>query len=288
MTLIEFNKLSKKKIKEYLMRCCGSTKWVAAMAGKHPYGSLRVLVNNATDIWYNECKTEDWAEALKCHPKIGDILILTKKMTMASRLSSKEQSEITKSSEEVLKLLKFANDEYEEQNGFIFILSATGKSSSEVLRQLVERLFNSREEEMDIAMGEQHKITLLRLKTIIDDEAWTDIPSSQITTHALDTATGKPAGGIQVRLKDLWKGSWQTIAQGETNANGRLEDLLPSGRKLEEGSYQLAFETGDYYKNNKLEGFYPQVEIQFTISDNLHYHIPLLLSPFGYSTYRGS
>ena len=83
-------------------------------------------------------------------------------------------------------------------------------------------------------------------------------------------------------------GQWQTMAQGVTNADGRIADLLPAERILPPGNYKLVFETGNYFASNNVKGFYPEVEIQFTIIDGSHYHVPLLINPFGYSTYRGS
>jgi hydroxyisourate hydrolase len=83
-------------------------------------------------------------------------------------------------------------------------------------------------------------------------------------------------------------GIWQTIAQGVTNIDGRIADLLPSQTLLASGNYKLVFDTGSYFASQKIKGFYPEVEIQFIVFDDTHYHVPLLINPFGYSTYRGS
>lgn len=110
-----------------------------------------------------------------------------------------------------------------------------------------------------------------------------------ITTHVLDTARGVPAEGVGVRLeKALPEGRWSRIAEGRTKADGRVSDLLPQGAKLERGVYRLAFETAEYFRSLKVKGFYPAVEVTFEVTDERHHHIPLLLSPYGYSTYRGS
>jgi len=287
MKLSEFNSLPPEKAEELLMDCCGSEKWAALMVKKLPFSSVRLLWDNATRIWYEECSSADWNEALRRHPKIGDILLLTKKLAEAAKQAGKE-SEMNESSEEMLRLLKFANEEYEKQNGFIFVYSASGKSSGEILRQLTGRLFNSRDEEMDIAMGEQHKITLIRLMRSLESDQWNSIPGSHISISATNVVDGKPARGITVRLKDCWKGSWQTIAQGETNAGGMINDLLPPGKIPEDGNYQLVFETGDYFKDNRMEGLYPQVDIIFTLSGNAKCHIPLNIGPDGFSTQRAS
>ena len=113
---------------------------------------------------------------------------------------------------------------------------------------------------------------------------------SAITTHVLDTSRGRPANGVRVRLElETADGSWKQIGRGTTDADGRAKDLLPEGFALHGGVYRLIFETEAYFVAQNTEGFYGEVIILFTIRDpDQHYHVPLLLSPFGYSTYRGS
>lgn len=113
---------------------------------------------------------------------------------------------------------------------------------------------------------------------------------SAITTHVLDTARGRPAEGVPVVLEvQTGEGGWQTLGRGKTDADGRLRDLLAQGEKLGLGVYRLTFETATYFAAHGLAGFYPEVCVTFYVADSSqHYHVPLLLSPFGYSTYRGS
>lgn len=112
---------------------------------------------------------------------------------------------------------------------------------------------------------------------------------SQITTHILDTARGCPAAGVAVSLNLQVADAWQLLATGTTNTNGRVADLLPEDKPLPAGTYKMRFDTGAYFSANSQPVFYPWVEVIFAINgDGAHYHIPLLLSPYGYSTYRGS
>jgi len=111
---------------------------------------------------------------------------------------------------------------------------------------------------------------------------------SSITSHVLDTSSGKPASDINICLYFLKDNSWESIAEGKTNNDGRITDLLKTDIKPEKGIYKMKFATGIYFKNQGLRNFYPYVEIIFEIDSDEHFHIPLLLSPFGYSTYRGS
>ncbi|HEV2130751.1 MAG TPA: hydroxyisourate hydrolase [Longimicrobiaceae bacterium] len=112
---------------------------------------------------------------------------------------------------------------------------------------------------------------------------------SAITTHVLDTARGRPASGVPVLLELHADGAWRDLARGSTDADGRLRDLLPAGQALVAGSYRLTFDTAAYFRAQGVEGFYAEVTIAFEVRDPAqHYHVPLLLSPYGYSTYRGS
>ena len=111
---------------------------------------------------------------------------------------------------------------------------------------------------------------------------------SPITTHILDTAQGRPAGGVAVVLEQLSDAGWIVVGGGTTDGDGRLRTLLEPG-KLVAGTYRLIFETGAYFTQHGTVGFYPQAIVVFAVRDpSQHYHVPLLLSPFGYSTYRGS
>ncbi len=109
---------------------------------------------------------------------------------------------------------------------------------------------------------------------------------SHVTTHVLDAVAGTPASGIAVTLSRRGAEGWEAVAQGLTDADGRVKDLGPE--RLEPGVYQVRFDTGVYFARRSVPTFYPEVEIAFEVTGDDHYHVPLLLSPFAYSTYRGS
>jgi 5-hydroxyisourate hydrolase len=113
---------------------------------------------------------------------------------------------------------------------------------------------------------------------------------STITTHVLDTALGKPASGVSVVLQRVDQGGQpMQIGAGVTDSDGRVKNLLMPSKKLETGDYRLRFATSAYFARDGRESFYPVVVIEFSIAEaDAHYHVPLLLSPYGYSTYRGS
>jgi 5-hydroxyisourate hydrolase len=115
-------------------------------------------------------------------------------------------------------------------------------------------------------------------------------PSRFVTTHVLDTATGNPAGGMEFELarRTSTADGWDVIATGITDTDGR-SPALPADGGLTAGVYCLKFATGAYFARQGKATFYPMVTVEFGIADSVaHYHVPLLISPFGYSTYRGS
>ncbi len=113
---------------------------------------------------------------------------------------------------------------------------------------------------------------------------------NSITTHVLDTARGKPAAGVPVLLERCaGADTWTFVGHGKTDDDGRLRTLVPAETPLSEGIYRIAFDTDAYFRAIGVEGFFPEVVIAFRVIDaSQHHHVPLLLSPFGYSTYRGS
>ena len=113
---------------------------------------------------------------------------------------------------------------------------------------------------------------------------------SPITTHVLDTSRGKPAEGITTVLEFRKEpGVWKELSRSKTNSDGRIANFLPENFALEAGAYRLTFFTDAYFRGLGVESFYPLVTVTFEIKDTAgHYHVPLLLSPHGYSTYRGS
>ncbi|MBX3227576.1 MAG: hydroxyisourate hydrolase [Labilithrix sp.] len=109
-----------------------------------------------------------------------------------------------------------------------------------------------------------------------------------VSTHVLDIHRGRPAEGVPVSLEKKSGDAFLPLKSGLTDADGRVKDLVPEGQ-LEAGTYRITFDTGAYFAAQSVEGFYPEASIVFVVRDaNAHYHVPLLLSAHGYSTYRGS
>jgi|SRR5687768_9121182 len=113
---------------------------------------------------------------------------------------------------------------------------------------------------------------------------------SAITTHVLDVSIGRPAAGVLVKLERRTPdGRWEQIGNQKTDSDGRARDLFSEGGALTALVHRLTFDVGPYFKERRVDAFYEEVSIAFIVGDvSQHYHVPLLLSPFGYSTYRGS
>ncbi len=111
---------------------------------------------------------------------------------------------------------------------------------------------------------------------------------SSISTHVLDLVRGAPAVDVPVTLDRLEGGDWKLLAHGRTDADGRIKDLVPRGSDVS-GIFRITFDTGAHYAAQGTKGFYPTVPIIFEVPEpGQHYHVPLLIGPYGYSTYRGS
>ncbi|WP_226391128.1 hydroxyisourate hydrolase [Penaeicola halotolerans] len=121
-------------------------------------------------------------------------------------------------------------------------------------------------------------------------KAFAQVSTHQLSSHILDISLGKPASGVKISLsKQNQNGSWQVLEEKVTDQDGRIKDFLKMDKGKEHlGIYKLTYYTKPYFEKQDLSSFYPFIEVVFELKDNEHYHVPITLSPFGYSTYRGS
>lgn len=167
MTIAEFDHLSIEEKRKLLFQCCGSAAWVDRMLAAMPVEDLVDLDEIAEDSWY-QCEEADWKEAFKQHPKIGDVKTLREKFPSTADMAGEEQAGVAGASEQTLLALAEENKKYEKKFGYIFIVSATGRSANEILGILAERLQNDPGEEIQVAMEEQNRITRIRLEKIFE------------------------------------------------------------------------------------------------------------------------
>lgn len=152
MTFHEFDTLPVETLKQELYRCCGSTTWVSNMVKEFPAEDLIDLFETAEEQW-NACSEEDWKEAFRQHAKVGD--------------PASGQEAVPQASPGLLTELAAANEAYEKKFGYVFVISAMGKTGEQILAILKERLANTPGEEIQVAKDEQHQITLTRLEKLI-------------------------------------------------------------------------------------------------------------------------
>lgn len=286
---MNLNALAPAEAEAALLACCGSRAWARWMESRRPYRDLADLLETADRVWWSLAPA-DWREAFAAHPRIGE----TKKdgEDQARRWSAEEQSGAAGARAPVLAELAEANRIYEERFGHLFIVCATGKSAEEMLALLRARLDHDEETELRAAAEEQRKITRIRLEKMAAAttlETRTGTTMHEITTHILDTSRGAPATGVHVTLEVRAGAGWRGIGRASTDDDGRVDRLLPEGHALVPGTYRINFAIGAYFRNQGIEAFYPEAVVTFEVRDAAqHYHVPLLLSPYGYSTYRGS
>lgn len=310
---------------EQAISCCASIRFAQQLASEGPYADMDALLVAARSIWWTQTGVPGWLEALAAHPKIGDKNGVEGKPEAFASFSRNEQAAASQNlSNDVSAELIGWNQRYLDKFGFIFIIFAKGKSGSQILAALKQRYNRLPHEELQTAAQEQMKITELRLCGLFGVIDYADTVSarmqrraeqvlthlapspggplrSPITTHVLDTATGLPAHGLPLALlkQDEISKSWETVGEGITNHDGRVGTLMPPGNYIAPGRYRMSFDTAGYLSACKLAHpafysdvpFYPEVVVEFMITPDKateHYHIPLLFSPYGFSTYRGS
>ncbi|KAL6754516.1 hypothetical protein V8C86DRAFT_2699960 [Haematococcus lacustris] len=307
------------------LSCCASPAFAERLAASGPHPNFAALVAAARSIWWNEIGIPEWLAAFAAHPKIGDNRAASAKPAAFGAWSRTEQAAAASSStEDVAAELATWNQKYLDKFGFIFIIFAKGRLAPEILAALKARYQRQPYEELRTAAQEQMKITELRLGNLFGKSAEQELLAtmqrraekilsqmvpqassgplrSPITTHVLDAALGVPAKGLAVALMKREDSSqqWETVAEGITNDDGRVGALMAPSNYMPPGRYRMLFHTGSYLMACKAAHpsfysnvpFYPEVSVDFEIDPEKttdHYHVPLLLSPYGYSTYKGS
>ncbi|CAM0873480.1 unnamed protein product [Alopecurus aequalis] len=298
---------------EEVLRVNGSHRFAAALAAASPFASLADSLLAARRIWLNEVDVNGWLEAFAAHPAIGTT------SPSVSKWSKEEQSAaISTATDSTAQDLAEWNAKYRKKFGFVFMICASGRTAPEVLAELKRRYTNRPIVELEGAAQEELKITELRLAKLFSSETAAPTTSAEghisqpnkaagrsnrtrppITTHVLDTALGSPASGIEVHL-EMWKDAssppsfgnkdfngWTTLGSSITNNDGRSGQLMDIVDNVAPGFYRISFNTSKYAPS----GFFPYVSIIFEIKKSQtteHFHVPLLHSPFSFTTYRGS
>lgn len=227
-------------------------------------------------------------KSINAHPRIGA-------QVEQGSLSEEEQSAAhgLGQDSEPMDRIRELNDSYEQRFGYTFLIRATGLSAAEILKELERRLGNDPSTEWKEAFRNLSAINELRMRKTLEH---LEIKGASLSTHILDTSSGLPAPSVrlQLHLSDE-SGLNETVEEGQTDGDGRFAFK----KRLQPGTYTLRFDTDGYFSVQGTRGLYPWVDVSFRVSDAVledgelrikpsYLHIPLLLAPFGYSTYRGS
>jgi 2-oxo-4-hydroxy-4-carboxy-5-ureidoimidazoline decarboxylase len=226
---------------------------------------------------------------LRGHPELGGKVARAGAMTDDSKAEQGGLG-LDKLSEEEFARFERLNATYREKFGFPFIICVRRHTRDSILRNFERRTRNNAEAELAAALAEIGYITRLRLNAKVEGpgKPKTD---GRISTHVLDTVSGKPAASVGVKLYEVGQSATGLIAETATNADGRTDAPLVSGGPLRIGTYRLDFHVGEHFAASGAADppFLDIVPIRFSVAEpEGHYHVPLLVTPWSYSTYRGS
>jgi 2-oxo-4-hydroxy-4-carboxy-5-ureidoimidazoline decarboxylase len=266
--------------------------WVAQAAfAHHPFATLPAL-HEAMMRAVRAAAPDQRLELIKGHPDLAG------KAARAGTMTHDSKAEQTSAGLDRFSEAQFAqchqmNDSYRQKFKMPFIICVRRHGKDSILRQFERRLQNPAATELDTALTEIFRIAALRLDQRI--AAAERLPvHGRLSTHVLDTQRGQPAPGVAIELLELSKDDGQRlIASAATNRDGRTGEPLIGGRPLPIGRYELRFHVGDYFARLETRQSDPPfldiVPVQFAIAEpEAHYHVPLLVTPWSYSTYRGS
>jgi 2-oxo-4-hydroxy-4-carboxy-5-ureidoimidazoline decarboxylase len=263
LTVAGFNQLDRDAAVELLVSCCASTGWATSVADARPFDELDALLAEAERLWKLRPDAER-LEAIQAHPPIGAL-------SAATARERHEQEGAAHADPSTLEALAALNAGYRERFGFVFLTDASGREATDMLAELRTRLANTAEQERANAEEHQRRIMRRRLRRAIIAPA-----PLLVSTHVLDTAAGAPATGVKVTVSasdDLQE--WTEVDTCTTDASGRVEGVEVRGSWV-----RLSFAAPGE--------FFGDIVVTFAVGERERAHVPLLLAPFGYTTYLGS
>ena len=266
--------------------------WIAEQAAVvRPFagvGALFAAMKAAVDRAPSELRLA----LLEAHPDLAN------KIQRAAGLTAESDAEqnsvgLDRLSDAEYAAFERANDAYRSKFGFPYIVCVRRQTKDSILRDFERRLPNDASTEMQISIEEICRIAALRLDQLVASDDKLKV-HGRLSTHVLDTHGGKPAAGVAVVLTELSEyGASRVVARTLTNSDGRTDQPLIGGRPVPIGSYELAFSVGRYFAERQVPmsdpPFLDQIPLRFSVSEpEGHLHVPLLVTPWSYATYRGS
>jgi len=266
--------------------------WIAeAAASARPFASLAELRDAMTAV-IDQASPERRLGLIRAHPDLANRMQRAVGLTAAST-AEQDGAGLDRLSDAEFALFEQSNDAYRKKFGFPFILCVRRHTRDSILDTFARRLNNQPAQEEREAIGEIGRIATLRLAELVG--SGTPLPiNGRLSTHVLDTHAGQPAAGVELELIELSRhGASRLIAKTATNADGRTDRPLIEARPVPIGAYELRFHMGDYFVRRGVAlsepPFLEIVSVRFGVSEpEAHLHVPLLVTPWSYTTYQGS
>lgn len=261
--------------------------WVAqTAAARRPFPTVAAL-HDAMVAVIQAAPADRKLAFLQAHPELGSKLGRSPVLTQASR-DEQGSLGLDRLSDEEFERFNQLNKLYRETFGFPFIICVGRHTRDFILRQFERRVRNQKDDEFSNAINEIGLITRLRLVAAVDGPG-KPRTEGRLSTHVLDNVRGGPAAGVRVALYEVGASARALVVTALTNADGRTDAPLLGGGPLRIGTYELQFTVGDYFTGVADPPFLDVIPIRFSIAEpEGHYHVPLLVTPWSYSTYRGS
>ncbi|MFY9953545.1 2-oxo-4-hydroxy-4-carboxy-5-ureidoimidazoline decarboxylase [Bradyrhizobium sp.] len=290
--LSDLNTYSKSDFVTALANVFEYSPWIAEQtAAARPFAGVTALfaaMKAAVDCAPSELRLA----LIKAHP---DLASKTQRAAGLTAESDAEQNSVGLDSLSDAEYTAFerANDAYRSKFGFPYIVCVRRQTKASILRDFERRLPNDASAEMQTSIEEICRIAALRLDQLVASDDKLKV-HGRLSTHVLDTHGGKPAAGVAVVLTELSElGASRVVARTVTNSDGRTDQPLIGGRPVPIGSYELAFRVGRYFAERQVPmsdpPFLDQIPLRFSVSEpEGHLHVPLLVTPWSYATYRGS
>ena len=286
MTLDEVNTASVADLVAALGAIFEHAPWVAEhAAAARPFATVAALHEAMLAAVYAAPEATQLA-FLRGHPELGGAAARGGQMA-AHSIAEQRALGLDSLADDRATAIQALNAQYSECFGFPFILCVTRHTRASILANFVRRLEHAPDIEMRTALAEIGLITRLRLVSLVDGPGK---PKTQgaLSTHVLDTAAGRPGTGIPVQLFEIDGDQTIKLTETVTNDDGRTDAPLLGGAPLRIGVYELRFSVAGYFGTGP-GAFLDVVPVRFGITEaEAHYHVPLLVSPYAYSTYRGS
>jgi 2-oxo-4-hydroxy-4-carboxy-5-ureidoimidazoline decarboxylase len=265
--------------------------WVAEAAfHERPFPTIASL-HGAMSESVSHAPQDKQLAFIKGHPELASRIARAGQITDASKAEQGSLG-LDRLSEEEFERFEALNTAYRERFGFPFVICVRRHTRDSILNQFARRLSNTLKQEQQAALKEIGLITMLRLISKVDGPG-APKTDGRLSTHVLDNVSGKPAAGVQIALFEIGRSANGLLAETVTNQDGRTDTPLLSGAPLRIGAYELRFGAGSYFSAQGIAmsdpPFLDEIPVRFSIAEpEGHYHVPLLITPWSYSTYRGS